>query len=88
MAIAKVLADFYLAVRYQIAIHIYASKKFWWFGGLPQQPPKFPAKFSGYTVVIFDTPWFKCDGFQLHSWACWIGNQPKIMKMKFEMLSY
>ena len=29
MAIAKVLANFNLAVRYGIAIHIYASKKFW-----------------------------------------------------------
>ena len=29
MAIAKVLADFNLAVQYGIAIRIYASKKFW-----------------------------------------------------------
>ena len=29
MAIAKALADFNLAVRYGIAIRIYASKKFW-----------------------------------------------------------
>ena len=29
MAIAKVLADFYLAVWYGIAIRIYVSKKFW-----------------------------------------------------------
>ena len=29
MAIAKVLADFNLAVRYGIAIRIYVSKKFW-----------------------------------------------------------
>ena len=30
IAIARILADLNLAVRYRIAIHIYASKKFWW----------------------------------------------------------
>ena len=30
IVIANVLADLNLAIRYGIAIHIYASKKFWW----------------------------------------------------------
>ena len=30
MAIAKVLADLNLAIRYGIAIRIYVGKKFWW----------------------------------------------------------
>ena len=29
IAIARILADLNLAVRYRIAIHIYASRKFW-----------------------------------------------------------
>ena len=30
IAIARILVDLNLAVRYRIAIRIYASRKFWW----------------------------------------------------------
>ena len=30
IAIARILADLNLAVRYGIAIRVYASRKFWW----------------------------------------------------------
>ena len=39
MAIAKILADFNLAVQYKIAMHIYASKKFGRIGGCKGRPP-------------------------------------------------
>ena len=46
MAIAKILADFNLVVQYGIAIHIYASKKFWQLQR--QRAILIPTKFSGY----------------------------------------
>ena len=55
MAIAKVVADFNLAVRYGIAmrIHVYASKKFWqiliW--RLLRSTTKPPNLISGYMVI-------------------------------------
>ena len=60
IVIAKVLADLNLAVRYGIAIHIYASKKFWWIliwrllEQTAKPPNLIPATFSGYTVYYWD----------------------------------
>ena len=58
IAIANVLADLNLVVWYGIALHIYASKKFWqiliWWQleQTAKLPNLIPHKFSGYIVSL------------------------------------
>ena len=59
IATARILVDLNLAVRYRIAIRIYASRKFWWifnFGGynIDRQTAKFnsPPNFWLYGIHV------------------------------------
>ena len=59
IAVANVLADLNLAVRYGIAIHIYVSKKFWqiliwWLLMHTAKPPNFnsPPKFLAIWYIL------------------------------------